>query len=415
MVSNQKRIVTLIASCLIAFCLGAVFTWSVFTAPLAERLNEINGFTGEAALTAGSLSIVFSTYNLLSIVAMMIGGAINDKYGPKIMIAIAGILMCIGYVGCGMATSVTMLIISFGVIICMGVASSYSCVLNNAVKFFPEKRGLASGLVLSFYGLGTVVLSPVASSLIKTIGVSKVFFGYGVAFLIILLVGSVVVTRAPAAPAPAAAAAVSSNDKNWKEMIRDPRFYIMVVILGAGAYFGMMVTSEVSAISTQRMGFEATHAAAMASVIAGCGICGRLICGSISDKIGRLNTITGALVLSLVGLVGLMNTAAGADTLFTVSIGILGFCYGAILSCYPGFTADQFGAANNSLNYGIIWLGYSICGFISPTLTSSIKASTGDFNGAFMAAAGVSVLGIVMTVIFRGVAKKQAAKAAADQ
>lgn len=146
-ISNPKRWISLIASCIVAFCLDSAYTWSVFTTPLAERLNEVLGLTGTAAYTAGDLSVVFSTYSMTSIVAMIFGGALVDKFGPKWIIFAAGVMLAFGYVMCGNATSVTTLILAFGIIVCLGCASAYSCALNNSIKLFPEKKGLVFGLV----------------------------------------------------------------------------------------------------------------------------------------------------------------------------------------------------------------------------------------------------------------------------
>lgn len=415
-ISEKKRWASLIASCIVAFCLGSAYTWSVFTTPLAERLNQVLGLTGADAFTAGDLSIVFSTYSLVSIVAMIFGGALNDKFGPKWLVFAAGILLGGGYVLCGYATSVAILIAAFGVFGCLGCATAYSCALNSSIKLFPDKKGLVSGMVTATYGLSPVILSPVANSLIASFGVSTTFLSMGVIFGIILILASFFIVQAKPAPAAvdSAAPAVNSNDKKWTEMIRDPIFYIMVLILASGAFFGIMFTSLVSPISIERMQFTAAQAAVMTSVLSLGSACGRLICGYVSDKVGRVNTITGLLLVACCGLIVLATTGPDTALRYQIAVAVLGFCFGAMMSTFPGFCADQFGTTYNSLNYGIMWIGYSISGTVAPMLASSVYKASGSYNNAFFMAIGFSVVGILMTILFRVVSKRRAAAAPAD-
>ena len=428
----DKRTASLIASCIVAFCLGSAYTWSVFTTPLAARLNEVMGLTGAAALSAGDLSVVFSTYTMMSIAAMIFGGALNDRFGPRWIVFAAGILMGAGYAVCGLSVSVAMLVAAFGILVCLGCASAYSCALNNSIKLFPEKKGLVAGMVTAVYGLSPVVLSPVANSLIASIGVSAAFIAIGIVFGVVIVVCSVFIISAqssaetaagPILDAPAKAASAQpvstsaapvrevSNDKYWHEMVRDPIFYIMVLILGSGAFFGIMFTSLVSPISIERMGFTAAHAAAMTSLLSLGSACGRLICGYISDKAGRINTITGLLTVACVGLAVLITTSPETPLRYQASVAVLGFCFGAIMSTFPSFCADQFGTRNNSLNYGIMWIGYSAAGAAAPMLTSSVYKAYGSYNSAFIMAIGFSLVGIVMTILYRAANNRNLRKA----
>lgn len=240
--------------------------------------------------------------------------------------------------------------------------------------------------------------------MISSMGVTRTFVSWGIAFGVLSVAASIFTVRVPKAPAPAEGAPVpprNPNDKNTLEMVKDPIFYVMVLILGSGAFFGIMFTSLVTPISLERMQFTPAKAAAMASLLSLGSACGRLICGVISDKIGRVNTITGALVLACCGLVLMSTTSPDTIMSYQIAVALLGFCFGAIMSNFSGFCADQFGTTNNGLNYGVMWIGYSVAGTVAPMLTSSVYKSSGSYNSAFYMAIGFTVVGILMTFLHR--------------
>lgn len=246
---DSRRWLVLIASCLINLCIGSIYAWSVFASPLAEKLSALSG--GE--LTSASLSIVYTVANSVGPVTMISGGYINDKLGPRWVVFAGGLLFGGGMLASGFATSIPMLVVTYGLGCGLGMGLAYGCTINNSVKFFPDKRGLIGGIATATYGLSSVLVPPVANLLISGSGISQAFIVLGVAFVLIVGVFSQFILKCPEnycpagyQPKAAQGGAVLSNDKNWREMLADPTFYMMIFMLMCGAFSGLMITSQAS-------------------------------------------------------------------------------------------------------------------------------------------------------------------------
>lgn len=407
---DSRRWLVLIASCLINLCIGSIYAWSVFASPLAEKLSALSG--GE--LTSASLSIVYTVANSVGPVTMISGGYINDKLGPRWVVFAGGLLFGGGMLASGFATSIPMLVVTYGLGCGLGMGLAYGCTINNSVKFFPDKRGLIGGIATATYGLSSVLVPPVANLLISGSGISQAFIVLGVAFVLIVGVFSQFILKCPEnycpagyQPKAAQGGAVLSNDKNWREMLADPTFYMMIFMLMCGAFSGLMITSQASPMAQSITGMGAGLAAMVVSVLALFNAAGRVVAGSLSDRFGRVTVLLAAFLLEIVGLVILLTTGAGGVAQFIAGVSIMGICFGALMGVYPGFTADQFGAKNNSVNYGIMFIGFALAGCLGPSVVGRVLTSTGSYSGAFLIAGGLAVLGIVLALLYQKTTKKK--------
>ena len=190
---TKKRWIILIASCFINLCIGSIYAWSVFASPMAEYLSALTGTT----FTAGTLAIVFTVTNSVGPITMITGGRINDKFGPKKVIFVGGLIFGIGMILAGYSKSLPMLILTYGVILGLGVGMVYGCTISNSIKFFPDKRGLVGGVTTAAYGLSSVIIPPIANSIINAFDVTMAFKSIGVAFLIIVCVSSFFIEKCP--------------------------------------------------------------------------------------------------------------------------------------------------------------------------------------------------------------------------
>ena len=171
---TKRRWLVLLASCLINLCIGALYAWSVFAAPMAAHLSEILG----KELTAADLSVVFSVGNGLGFITMIGGGFLNQKIGPRWVIFAGGILFGAGFVICGFASDIPMLVTGYGLFSGLAMGLAYGCTISNSVKFFPDKAGLVGGIATASYGISSVLVPPVANALIDRVGVSRAFVLY---------------------------------------------------------------------------------------------------------------------------------------------------------------------------------------------------------------------------------------------
>ena len=185
------------------------------------------------------------------------------------------------------------------------------------------------------------------------------------------------------------------------EMLADPVFYIMIIMLMCGATFGMMTISQTSSIAQNMIGVSATTAATVVSILALFNAAGRVAAGYISDIIGRIHTLMVMLVLAIVGLGLLVLSKEGDFVMFAIGICIIGLCFGSFMGVFPGFTADQFGPKNNSVNYGIMFIGFAIAGIIGPTIMGKLYSQTGSYKMAFIFAMALAVIGIVLAIVYK--------------
>lgn len=410
---TKKRWIILIASCFINLCIGSIYAWSVFATPMAEYLNGING----TVFTAGTLAIVFTVTNSVGPITMITGGRINDKFGPKKVIFVGGLIFGIGMILAGFSKSLPMLILSYGIILGLGVGMVYGCTISNSVKFFPDKRGLVGGVTTAAYGFSSVIIPPIANSITANFGITTAFKSIGIVFLIVVCGASFFIDKCPDGfvpegwtPPETLGNALSKKDKDWKEMLSSPIFYVMITLLTCGAFYGLMCTSMASALAQNMIGMTPATAAIAVSVLALFNTAGRIVAGYISDKIGRINTLSMAFVISMVGLFLLSTSTQGDVTKFYIGISIIGVCFGAFMGVFPGFTVDQFGPKNNSVNYGIMFIGFAFAGYIGPTVMKNVYVADGDYKRAFIIGVVMAVVGLALTFVYRFVNNKEMAK-----
>lgn len=399
---DARRWAILAASCLINLCIGSLYAWSVFARPMAERLAAITG------QEVASLAIVFTLANAVGPITMISGGAIVDRIGPRWVIRAGGILFGIGMIASGFATGIPWLLVSYGLGVGLGNGMVYGATVSNAVKFFPDRRGLVGGIATASYGISSVIVPVVANALTSAFDITRSFVILGAVMLVAITLASFVIETCPSGYAPegwrpaagSGAAASPGVDRNWRQMLREPRFWVMISMLLCGAFSGLMITSQASPVAQDMVGLDAASAALVVSVLAVFNTLGRLVAGALSDKLGSVGTIRLVFAVSIVGLVLLVLAGSGLVVPFIVGICLVGFAFGSIMGIYPGFTAAQFGARNNSVNYGIMFVGFAAAGFFGPTIMTSLHGLFGAYQPAFMVAAALALIGLFLTFLF---------------
>lgn len=405
---DQRRWAILIASCLVNLCIGSLYAWSVFASPMAEHLARLSGGVPQ------NLALTFTVANAVGPITMISGGIINERLGLRKIVVIGGTLFAVGMIASGFATSAAMLLVTYGLGVGLGVGMVYGATVSNTVKLFPDRAGLAGGLATASYGLSSVVVPIVANALISFFGVADSFKILGVAMFVVICAASFVIEECPIDYSPAGwtplhsdeRASASHVQKNWTEMLRDPLFYTMIAMLCCGAFAGLMVTSQASSIAQVMMGMDAGTAALVVSVLALLNTSGRIASGALADRIGSLATIRVVFIAAIAAMGALYASAAGSFALFCGGICLAGFCFGSIMGIYPGFTAAQFGTRYNSVNYGIMFIGFAAAGFFGPTIMSSVLGATGSYAPAFLVALVLAAAGLFVTFVF-GAQKRQ--------
>ncbi len=365
-------------------------------------------FSFRTGAQIASLAIVFTVANSVGPITMISGGAINVRIGPRWILIIGGLLFGLGMIGSGLVTSVTGLIIAYGLGVGLGVGMVYGTIVSNAVKFFPDKAGLAGGLTTACYGGSSIIIPIIATALLSRNEITTCFKILGAVMGAIIILSSFVIEACPAdfnvsgltdkkkgTTVPAAA----SIDYSWRQMLAESKFYLMLIVLMCGAFGGMMIISQAFPLAQKMMGFTPAAAAAVVSILAFFNMLGRLVSGMLSDKLGAEGTMKITFSLSIAACILLFFGGAGKDAMFYIGLSLVGFSFGSIMGIYPGYTAKQFGRKNNSVNYGIMFIGFALAGLFGPMIMNMIYGSTGKYQPAFLVSAVLDLVGLLLVFI----------------
>ncbi|MCL6604285.1 MAG: OFA family MFS transporter [Paenibacillus sp.] len=398
-VLNRWRI--LIASTIINICVGAVYAFSIFALPLTKVFD----------VSMGDIMLAFTINAAISPIPMILGGKLVDRGGAKKAIVIGGAMFGLGFILSGLATAPWMLYITYGVITGVGQGIVYSATIGNTVKLFPDKRGLAVGIVTAGYGGGTIVIAPIANALITNNGVQSALVMMGVAFLAVILSVSLLVKPSPVGyipqgwTPPVATASKGGVNIPWYEMIKRPLFYVIACLFLIGALSGMMVTANASVIGQKMFGLSAAAAALYVSLYSLSNCIGRVFWGAVSDKIGRVKCLMMIylVIASMMLTIALSTSVAG----FAIAIVGIGLCFGGTMGIFPSIVGEKFGMKYYGVNYGVTFIGYSGAAFFGPRIANKVAvANDGMFTNAFYIALVISLVGFALTFVFKAMEKQ---------
>ncbi|WP_075983291.1 L-lactate MFS transporter [Bacillus massilinigeriensis] len=397
-----NRWTILVASTVINLCVGAVYAFSIFALPLTKVFHA----------TMPEIMMAFTVNAAISPIPMILGGKLVDKGGAKAAIVLGGTMFGIGFILSGLATAPWMLYITYGVIAGVGQGIVYSSTIGNSGKLFPDKRGLAAGIVTAGYGGGTIVIAPIANALISSNGVQFSLISLGFAFLVIILGCSLLVKPCPEGfipegwTPPATPGNKGGINIPWNEMIKKPIFYVIACMFLIGALSGMMVTSNASVIGQTMFGLSAATAALYVSLYSLSNCLGRVFWGAVSDKIGRTKCL---MAIYLVIAAMMLTIALSTSVLgFAVAIVGIGLCFGGTMGIFPSIVGEKFGMKYYGVNYGVTFIGYSGAAFFGPRIANGVAAANnGMFTNAFYIALVISLVGFALAILYKSMESKQ--------
>ena len=412
---HLNRWLVLAASMAINICIGSLYAWSVYRNPLLNVLNEMSPGT---ILTAADITWAVS-YSLLVIpIAMIVAGKFQDRIGPKPVIFVGGLIFGTAMILTGFINSLTMLYLTYGLLGGAGVGTIYACTVSNTVKFFPDKRGLASSLVVAGFGSGAVLIGPLSNMMIEHYDVLTTFKTFGIIYAILISLCVTMVKTAPAGyapagwtpPAPAAgAAAPVSVDKSWKEMLSDPLFFVLYAAYIIACLSGLTLIAHASPVAQELTGVAPAVAAAAVGYMAIANTGGRVFWGFASDKIGRFNVLYAMFGITALLMLGMTQVGADGILLYTILLMGVVLCFGGFMGCYPSITAEAFGSKNLGMNYGVIFTAYGVAGVGGPILAARLKETTGSYSMAFIIFGVLSILGVVLSFVAMKLTQKKKA------
>jgi MFS transporter, OFA family, oxalate/formate antiporter len=394
-----------LAAVVMQICLGAVYGWSVFVKPLIASEQWL---LTEVSLTF-TIALVFLGFGTV------IGGLWQDKVGPRRVATVAGILYGIGYMVAGFAASRHSLYgvyLGYGALGGLGMGMGYICPVATLVKWFPDKRGLMTGIAVCGYGFGAFIMSPMAAKAIITYGVPATFWGLGIIYLIVVTAAAQFYANPPQGwrpegwqPTTAVSKAASTYNYAVREAMATPQFWLLWALLFLNVSAGIMIISQASPMAQQLVGMNAVQAAFMVSVISICNGFGRIFWAAVSDYLGRARVYT-LLYLIQVVIFFLLPRIHDA-TMFTAAIAVIGLCYGGGFGTMPSFTADFFGPKFMGGIYGWILLAWGAAAIPSPILIAHVRQTTGHYESAIQVITVVMLLSLALPLLARRPAKAQ--------
>lgn len=392
----KQRKLVFTAAFIIIFCCSASAAFSVFAQPLQAATG---GSAAEVALTLTIYQTFMAIFGILS-------GKIVDKSGPKKLMFIGGIVFGLGWALTAFASSIPMLYLTTGLIAGAGNGLLYNPSLNMALKWFPEKKGTMSGLLLASASVGPLALSKVGAILCEAVG-TQGFIYIGVAYAVLVCLSSMFVAVPetdwiPDGYTPAQQAAQNSiRDVTPGEMIKTVRFWMMLILFALSCTAGIMMIGSLSTIAQTQLGVDPITASNFVAVNCIANLCGRLIIGKFCDKVGEAQTLVGILIVTAAALFGL-NMAGTNLVFFTICLILLGGAFGGVLVVYPPFTAKNFGMKNQGMNYGIMFFAYAIGSLLGPQIAAKfVNASAGAmaYSQVYMVAIGVAAIALILNFI----------------
>lgn len=381
---------------------GSFYMWTVCKGPLAE----MNGWT------SNEVTLAFSMFTLGVFLFAFINSFVIKKFPTGPVVLAAGLIFSLGWFLVGTAKTPMQLYIYFGLMCGGSDGFIYSNAVSAATKWFPDKKGFANGLCIGCMGGATIIFAPLANWLIETYGVVLALKIVGVILAVCYLIFSLLLK----APEPgwkpegwepsAGSNAVSAKDYKLSEALRTPKFYLMFLLFVAAAVSGMMMTGNVSGIGQQLCGMTATQGAMMVSIMALLNFIGRFAFGSLSDKIGRYNTLYIVLVVTAAVMFFGFKLVSGFVG-FVIAIGIVGACFGGVMALMPSLTSDALGSRYFTELYAMIYGGYTIASFVGPMVASNCFQVSGNFNSAFSVAGVLTIVGVVFVYLLQKISKKE--------
>ena len=423
-----SRTLVVVAAILIQLCLGSLYAWSVFTPALTLPVAD----GGVFGFSKTQTQVIFGVCVAVFAVVMVLAGKWQAKSGPRIVAFTGGIILGAGYILAGLfGSSFITQVIFIGVIGGTGIGLAYVCPVAVGMKWFPDKKGLITGLAVAGFGFGAVIWIKLAGSwggLLGSMGVLKVFMLYGIIFAAVVMFGSIWMVNPPEGWKPAGWSpekekkkiAASSAGANFVpgEMLRRPQFYSLWIMFIFSSMAGLMVIGNMKLFGIEQLR-AGGMAAARASAIAGTAMAvfysianglGRIIWGTISDKTGRKAAI--ALMCTLQGIMMfLFYWMGGSQYLLYLGAAIIGFNFGGNFSLFPTMTADLFGTETVGRNYGWVFTAYGAGGIIGPIMAGVLRERLENWLAAFVIC-GIACLVAAVIALFLKPPKQQKASAA---
>ncbi len=386
------------AAVLIQLALGAVYAWSIFVNPFIEQMGWSRTETALPFIV--TIGVLF--------VGTFVGGRIQDRIGPRPVVLAGGIIYSVGVMLASLVETpdqLWLLVLTYGVIAGLGLGAGYIVPIAMLVKWFPDKRGLITGIAVAGFGAGALVTAPVANRLLVAEDVSQVFLPLGLAYLVATLAGGSWFRNPPpgyAVPGfqPGVKSAPATADSyTLSEALHTPQWYAMTAILALNVTAGIALISQAAPAAQAITGASAAGAASLVGVLAIFNGAGRVFWGWTSDHVGRMKAFLAIFGLQVICF-GVLPSAAPIWLFFLLS-SVVYLCYGGGFGTMPATAADFFGPKNAGAIYGAVIVGWSVGGVLGPFAIAALTDATGGFAVPFYLISGIMLISMFIPASLR--------------
>lgn len=384
--------------------IGSVYAYSVMTNPV----KDIFDVDGSVIKWAFKIAIL-----LLGLSAAFLGRWV-EKVGPRISGTTAGIFYGVGILGSGLAVqleSLWLFYLCYGVIGGIGLGLGYITPVSTLVKWFPDKRGLATGMAIMGFGFAALIFGPVMQSLFDAIGVSNAFYILGIIYMILILSSARYIEKPPEGYLPdgfksgegkTIKADISNIDANAS--LKTSRFYYIWIMMFINIACGIAIISAASPMMQEKLNYTPMEAATIVGLIGVFNGLGRILWSSLSDYLGRANTYIIFFVFQILAFYFLPKISM--EITFLVVLFTVITMYGGGFATLPAFLGDLFGTKQLGAIHGMVLTAWALAGIVGPTIYDVVKNATGSLDTTLEVFAGLFIIALIVSVLMKKTVSK---------
>jgi len=376
--------------------LGAVYAWSVFRVPLARQFGW----------SISEVTLTFTISIFVLGVAAFFGGLWLNRKGPRVVALTGGTLYGLGVFLASFSHNLWWLYLSYGVIGGIGLGLGYIVPVAVLVKWFPDRRGLITGIAVGGFGAGALITAPVATRLIQSVGVLSTFAYLGIAFLMVRVVTGLFMRNPPDGWKPEGWTATASqtshragHDFTLSEALKTWQWWALWLLLFLNTCAGISIISQEAPLFQELTGVTAVVAASMVGLASIGNAVGRVFWAWVSDSITRRATFLVIFVSQILLFWFLPNITTAS--LMTIAAFVVLMCYGGGFGTMPAFAADYFGPKNVGPIYGLMLMAWGFASVFGPLLIAHMRETAGSYGGALHVIAGVMALSTLLPILPR--------------
>ncbi|SER70578.1 OFA family MFS transporter [Psychrobacillus sp. OK032] len=399
---NKNRWLIAVSAIAIHLSIGGAYAYSVYKLPVVQEMGW----------SETKVTVAFTIMMGLAGFAAALFGNLVEKFGPRKSAILAAFLFSLGQAGAGVAIlidSVPLYWLTYGVLSGLGMGIGYIAPVSTLVKWFPDRRGLATGMAVLGFGAGALITAPVAANLMESVGISTTYFILGASYFILMILGASYIAPPVKGYMPAgmkeaevAGKQVVKQDlaqMSAKEAVRTKHFWMLWAMHLFNVMAGIMMISVASPMAQEIVGLSVAGAAAMVGIMGLFNGGGRLVWAAVSDYIGRSNVFVIFFAIQLVTFIILPFTTN--LFLFQFFIFLVVSCYGGGFSNLPAFASDLFGTRQLGVIHGYLLTTWSLGGIFGPLIVSLIKGMTNSYIPVFYVFTVLITISLIISLLLR--------------